>query len=146
MMRNPKDQAVSWYHFSKTQPYAGFPSYKHMYTADKKKFFDSYFAGLQCYVLEDNFCEAKPKAKLFYLNISLHIGEHKLFAKKGEGYLEHLKEWYPHQNDSNVLFAFYEDLKKVRAMDLVYVRIVQKQPLFESFESDLYLASILNRI
>ncbi|CAK8692762.1 unnamed protein product [Clavelina lepadiformis] len=83
MMRNPKDQAVSWYHFSKTQPYAGLPSYKDMYTADKKKFFDSYFAG-----------------------------EHKLFAKKGEGYLEHLKEWYPHQNDSNVLFAFYEDLKK----------------------------------
>ncbi|CAK8692764.1 sulfotransferase 1B1-like [Clavelina lepadiformis] len=83
MIRNPKDQAVSWYHFSKTQPYADLPPYKDMYTTDKKKYFDEYIAG-----------------------------EQKLFAKKGEGYLEHLKEWYPHQNDSNVLFVYYEDLKK----------------------------------
>ncbi|CAK8692759.1 amine sulfotransferase-like [Clavelina lepadiformis] len=83
MIRNPKDQAVSWYHFCRTQPFADLPPYKDMYTPDKKIFFDTYFAG-----------------------------EHKLFAKKGEGYLEHLKEWYPHQNDSNVLFVYYEDLKK----------------------------------
>ncbi|CAK8692758.1 sulfotransferase 1B1-like [Clavelina lepadiformis] len=83
MIRNPKDQAVSWYHFCRTQPFADLPSYKDIYTTEKRKFFDTYLKG-----------------------------EHKLFAKKGEGYLEHLKEWYPHQNDNNVLFVHYEDLKK----------------------------------
>ena len=48
MIRNPKDQAVSWYHFSKTQPYADLPPYKDMYTTDKKKYFDEYIAGFQC--------------------------------------------------------------------------------------------------
>ncbi|CAK8692756.1 unnamed protein product [Clavelina lepadiformis] len=42
IIRNPKDQAVSWYHFCRTQPFAALPSYKDMYTSDKRKFFDSY--------------------------------------------------------------------------------------------------------
>ncbi|CAK8692757.1 unnamed protein product [Clavelina lepadiformis] len=50
MIRNPKDQAVSWYHFCRTQPFADLPSYKDMYSTDKKKFFDAYLTCLSCVV------------------------------------------------------------------------------------------------
>ncbi|XP_078492157.1 sulfotransferase 6B1-like [Ciona intestinalis] len=32
--------------------------------------------------------------------------------KEGEWYMEHLLSWYPHRNDSNVMFVVYEDLVK----------------------------------
>ncbi|XP_076822462.1 amine sulfotransferase-like [Clavelina lepadiformis] len=83
IMRNPKDQAVSWYYFSRSQIFAKYPPYNEWYTDDKKAFFDGYLTG-----------------------------QHKLFAKEGEGYLEHIKEWYPHRNDSNIMFVTFEDLKE----------------------------------
>jgi len=40
-------------------------------------------------------------------------GKQQPFAKEGEGYLEHIKEWYPHREDPNVMFLIYEEMKQV---------------------------------
>ncbi|XP_078487654.1 cytosolic sulfotransferase 3-like [Ciona intestinalis] len=81
-LRNPKDQMVSWYHMTLNFP-VNPNATKHfdMYPKDWNQFFDLCFAGKQ---LQCN--------------------------KEGEWYMEHLLSWYPHRNDSNVLFVFYEDL------------------------------------
>nr|XP_002127351.2 cytosolic sulfotransferase 3-like [Ciona intestinalis] len=81
-IRNPKDQMVSWYHMTLKFPMnPNATKYFEMYPKDWNHFFDLCFAGKQL-----------------------------LGNKKGEWYMEHLLSWYPHRNDSNVLFVFYEDL------------------------------------
>lgn len=44
----------------------------------------------------------------------LFLGKQKVFAKDGEGYLEHVRDWNEHRSDGNALFIVYEDLKKVK--------------------------------
>nr|CAB3266699.1 sulfotransferase 1C2-like [Phallusia mammillata] len=73
VIRNPKDQLVSWYHFAVHEPYNLLPQ-------DAKEFFDLHIQGV--------------------------------FSKPGEGYLEHVTEWYRHKNDENIMFLAYEDLKQ----------------------------------
>ncbi|XP_078489376.1 cytosolic sulfotransferase 3-like [Ciona intestinalis] len=83
-IRNPKDQMVSWYHMTQNPP-VNPKATKHfeMYPKDWNHFFDTCFAGKQL-----------------------------LGNKEGEWYMEHLLSWYPHRNDSNVMFVVYEDLVK----------------------------------
>nr|CAB3266700.1 sulfotransferase 1C2-like [Phallusia mammillata] len=83
VIRNPKDQAVSWRHFAKGFAFAKSEFWKPLLPEDEKEFYDVYLAGNQY-----------------------------AFAKKGEGYLECIKEWYKHKNDENVLFLVYEEMKK----------------------------------
>nr|XP_026691902.1 cytosolic sulfotransferase 3 [Ciona intestinalis] len=82
-IRNPKDQLVSWYHMTNS-----FPPNPHdikrqieMYPKDWNSFFESSISGKQL-----------------------------LGNKEGEWYMENLLSWYPHRNDENVLFVYFEDL------------------------------------
>jgi len=36
-----------------------------------------------------------------------------MMSKEGEGYLEHVREWYEHRNNENVLLLVYEEMKQV---------------------------------
>uniref|UniRef100_H2ZGE5 Sulfotransferase n=1 Tax=Ciona savignyi TaxID=51511 RepID=H2ZGE5_CIOSA len=82
MIRNPKDQAVSWSHFAPRIPNNS-DAYNEMFPKDWNKFLRSYMAGEQ-------FVSTKP----------------------GEWYPDHILSWYKHRNDENVMFVYYEDLIK----------------------------------
>uniref|UniRef100_H2Z3R4 Sulfotransferase n=1 Tax=Ciona savignyi TaxID=51511 RepID=H2Z3R4_CIOSA len=82
MIRNPKDQAVSWCHFA-SGIQRNSDAYKEMYPKDWNKFLRSYIAGEQ-------FVSTKP----------------------GEWYPDHILSWYKHRGDGNVMFVYYEDLIK----------------------------------
>jgi len=49
IMRNPKDQAVSWYHFATNFPFASSKELQHLFPKSEKDFYDVYLAGnLSC--------------------------------------------------------------------------------------------------
>uniref|UniRef100_F6ZNS9 Sulfotransferase n=1 Tax=Ciona intestinalis TaxID=7719 RepID=F6ZNS9_CIOIN len=79
-IRNPKDQLVSWYHMTNS-----FPPNPH----DIKRQIEMY-----------------PKDWNSFFESSKQL----LGNKEGEWYMENLLSWYPHRNDENVLFVYFEDL------------------------------------
>lgn len=87
--RNPKDQTVSWYHFSRRIPHAQSQQFKDLYADDWGKFIDNYFSGKM------------PTEQL-----------------DGEWYPDHVLSWYKHKDDENVKFVCYEDLAKNMAAEI----------------------------
>nr|XP_039252799.1 amine sulfotransferase-like [Styela clava] len=81
--RNPKDQTVSWYHFSRKVPHAKSQQFKDLYPDNWEQFIDNYFSG-------------KMPTEL----------------RQGEWYPDHIKSWCKHKDDENVMFVSYEDLSK----------------------------------
>ncbi|CAK8685048.1 unnamed protein product [Clavelina lepadiformis] len=83
IMRNPKDQAVSWYHFSQGFPYLKLPSFDKRVPSDWNKWFESYTAG----ALPDN-------------------------LKEGQFYPDNILTWIPHRNEADIMFVTYEKIKQ----------------------------------
>uniref|UniRef100_H2YSQ9 Sulfotransferase n=1 Tax=Ciona savignyi TaxID=51511 RepID=H2YSQ9_CIOSA len=84
MMRNPKDQLVSWHNMTSKFPVRpSDPEFQKAFPLDWKEFFEAAISGVQ------------------------YFGN-----KDGEYYLDHLLTWHEHRNDENVLFVVYEDMKK----------------------------------
>ncbi|XP_076816857.1 amine sulfotransferase-like [Clavelina lepadiformis] len=81
--RNPKSQAVSWYPFARADYFMHKEFFQKRYPEDEKAFLDMYINGQQS-----------------------------MCAKEGEGYLEHIRSWYQHKDDENVLFLCFEEMKK----------------------------------
>ncbi|XP_078486284.1 sulfotransferase 1C2-like, partial [Ciona intestinalis] len=83
--RNPKDQAVSWYYFAQHHPFiaAGVQPFDQHCPKDLGKFIDNCIEGSQ-----------------------------RFFGLKNEGYLHHVRGWYDHKGDPNILFISFEDLKR----------------------------------
>uniref|UniRef100_H2XPA6 Sulfotransferase n=1 Tax=Ciona intestinalis TaxID=7719 RepID=H2XPA6_CIOIN len=79
VIRNPKDQAVSWYYFAQHHPFiaAGVQPFDQHCPKDVEKFIDNCIEGLE-----------------------------------NEGYLHHVRGWYDHKGDPNILFISFEDLKR----------------------------------
>nr|XP_039271504.1 sulfotransferase 6B1-like isoform X1 [Styela clava] len=81
ILRNPKDQAVSWYHFcSKSGP---FDNARYAFSLDWPQFSSDYIQGKQL-----------------------------TFMKDGDCYAEHILGWYKHKDEDNVMFIYYEDMKR----------------------------------
>nr|XP_039271537.1 sulfotransferase 6B1-like [Styela clava] len=80
ILRNPKDQVVSWYHFCKNAP---FNDARYAFSLDWPQFFSDYVQGKQI-----------------------------TFMKDGEWYPDHILGWYKHKDEDNVMFIYYEDLKR----------------------------------
>lgn len=87
--RNPKDQTVSWYHFSRRIPHAQSQEFKELYSDDWDTFIDNYFSGKM------------PTEQ-----------------REGEWYPDHIRSWYEHKDDENVKFVSYEDLHKDLASEI----------------------------
>lgn len=81
--RNPKDQTVSWYHFSRKVPHAKSKEFKDLYPDNWNQFIKNYFNG-----------------------------EMPTEQRQGEWYPDHILSWYKHRDDENVMFVAYEDLSK----------------------------------
>uniref|UniRef100_H2YWZ1 Sulfotransferase n=1 Tax=Ciona savignyi TaxID=51511 RepID=H2YWZ1_CIOSA len=99
MIRNPKDQAVSLFHFVQNIPVSN-SAFADMYPHEWNKFLRSYMTGEQ------------------YLGM-----------KPGEWYPDHILSWYKYRNNENVMFVYYEDLIKnfkptiKRVADFVNVKL-----------------------
>ncbi|XP_078487667.1 sulfotransferase 1C2-like [Ciona intestinalis] len=85
IMRNPKDQIISWYHFA----------HQHHFIQNKVEPWD----------------ELCPEDIGKFIDICIE-GNQGYFGKQGEGYLEHVRDWYKHKDDPNILFVMYEDLQQ----------------------------------
>lgn len=86
-IRNPKDQAVSWYHFTQGPSFE--PIREHL-SPDWPQFFSDYIQGKQPVPV----------------------------TKPGEGYAEFLRGWDEYKNDANVLFVYFENMKKDPAAEI----------------------------
>nr|XP_026694975.1 amine sulfotransferase-like isoform X1 [Ciona intestinalis]XP_026694978.1 amine sulfotransferase-like isoform X1 [Ciona intestinalis] len=83
--RNPKDQVLSWYHFTQT------------------------YSTVKANIPPHN--EIFPKEIKSFINLAI-TGKQNVLAKDGEGYLEHVRDWAKHKNDSNAMFLMYEDIRQ----------------------------------
>nr|CAB3266698.1 sulfotransferase family cytosolic 1B member 1 [Phallusia mammillata] len=83
VVRNPKDQILSWFHFAKKLPYLHLEPIRDLFQCDWEQFFDNYTTGKQ------------------------PIG-----LKEGQWYLDHLLTWNEHKQNKNVYFVYFEDIKK----------------------------------
>ncbi|XP_076813618.1 sulfotransferase 1C3-like [Clavelina lepadiformis] len=89
IVRNPKDQLVSWFHMSQRIPTHRMAPINSYYPADWVSFFD------------------------FFIN-----GKQPNYARKNEWYPDHILSWYAYRNEKNVLFVMYEDLKEDPAKEI----------------------------
>ncbi|XP_076813617.1 sulfotransferase 1C2-like [Clavelina lepadiformis] len=89
VMRNPKDQFVSWYNMCMTFPHRKAEAMAKLYPSDWNDFFQVYINGKQ-----------------------------PMSDKEGEWYPDHILSWYPYRDQENVLFVMYEDLKKNPATEI----------------------------
>lgn len=88
--RNPKDVAVSYYHYHKVHPSLGF-------TGDFESFVEYFMNGL-----------SKSRCCMTDTLITHHL----LIVLAACGpYWEHVLNAWSHRNDENVFFIFYENLK-----------------------------------
>uniref|UniRef100_H2YLC0 Sulfotransferase n=1 Tax=Ciona savignyi TaxID=51511 RepID=H2YLC0_CIOSA len=78
VVRNPKDQAISWFHFAPKLPYMQLEPVKQLINAEWPQFLDHYVNG------------------------KMPIG-----MRPGEWYLDHLKGWNEHADDKNVMFVCF---------------------------------------
>nr|XP_002120573.1 sulfotransferase 6B1-like [Ciona intestinalis] len=69
-IRNPKDQAVSWYHMYQNYPFRDHPNFKHFCPKSWDEFFKLYTSGKQ-----------------------------PLCTRDGEWYPDHVMSWYEHRDD-----------------------------------------------
>nr|XP_009859123.2 sulfotransferase 1C2-like [Ciona intestinalis] len=83
VIRNPKDQLVSFFNMLKNTPMRRDGMINEVYPRSLNKFTAAYLQG-----------------------------KHSWFVKKGEGYLDHVLSWYPHRFDDNVMLVYYEDMKQ----------------------------------
>ncbi|XP_002125281.2 sulfotransferase 1B1 [Ciona intestinalis] len=83
VVRNPKDQAVSWFHFVSKLPYMQLEPVKEIIDCEWPKFLENYTSG------------------------KIPLG-----MRPGEWYLDHLKGWYEQKDDKNVMFVCFEEMKK----------------------------------
>lgn len=90
VLRNPKDQAVSWFKFIPKLPNLQIEPLAKLFGSDWATFLDSFIAG------------------------KMPIG-----MKDGEWYLDHILGWLEHRDDKNVMFFYYEDMKEdpIKALD-----------------------------
>ncbi|XP_076813619.1 sulfotransferase 1A1-like [Clavelina lepadiformis] len=89
VMRNPKDQLVSWFNMFNNLPFHKMEPISHYYPDEWNSFFESFVNGQQ------------PQ-----------------FSKKGEWYPEYILSWYPYRTEDNVLFVMYENIKKNPAKEI----------------------------
>ncbi|CAK8674894.1 unnamed protein product [Clavelina lepadiformis] len=83
VLRNPKDQALSWFNFAPKLPYMHLEPVNQWIKCDWPEFFENYTSG------------------------KMPMG-----MKNGQWYLDHILTWYPHRDDKNVMFIYYEDMKR----------------------------------
>nr|XP_039273474.1 cytosolic sulfotransferase 3-like [Styela clava] len=83
VLRNPKDQAVSWFNFIPKLPNLQIEPLDKLFGSDWATFLDSFIAG------------------------KMPIG-----MRDGEWYLDHILGWLQHRDDKNVMFFYYEDMKQ----------------------------------
>lgn len=81
VLRNPKDQTVSWFRFIPSLPYL--KPFGDLFSSDWNTFFENYTSG------------------------KMPLG-----MREGEWYPDHILSWVEHKDDKNVMFFYYEDMKK----------------------------------
>ncbi|CAK8681091.1 unnamed protein product [Clavelina lepadiformis] len=89
VMRNPKDQVVSWFNMNKNMPFNKTEEMAKHFPAEWNAFFETLVNGKQ-----------------------------PVHSKEGEWYPDHILSWYPYRNDDNVLFLMYEEMKKDPAKEI----------------------------
>ncbi|CAK8692823.1 unnamed protein product [Clavelina lepadiformis] len=64
------------------------------------------------YLNEEENLEKSKYFHYFYAYLEFGPRKQSMFAKEGEGYLEHIRSWYQHKDDENVLFLCFEEMKR----------------------------------